>query len=107
MDQLWMYDMLDPSKRLKQRFMDGVLEFVSTVIDQPSYIYVRCIYQNILKPSHLLQYGFQPNYLVWVYHGEDRPTDDSISYASTSYKNMNYGVIGSVTEMLQCIHAGS
>jgi len=108
-----MYDMLDPSKRLKQQFMDGVFEFMSTTMDQPSYIEdggiwcpcVRCICQKILKPSHvrahLLQYGFQPNYHVWVYHGEDRPTDDSIGYASTSYENMNYGAnFGSITEMV-------
>jgi len=105
--------MLDHSKRLKQRFMDGVSEFVSTTMNQPSYIEdggircpcVRCICQKILKPSHvrayLLQYGFQPNYHVWVYHGEDRPTDDSIVYASTSYENMNYGAnFGSITEMV-------
>jgi len=113
MDRLWMYDMLDPSKRLKQRFMNGVFEFVSTTMDQPSYIEdggircpcVRCICQKILKPSHvrahLLQYGFQSNYHVWIYHGEDRPTDDSIVYTSTSYENMNYGAnFGSVTKMV-------
>jgi len=72
-----MYDMLDPSKRLKQRFMDGGFEFVSTTMDQPSYIEdegircscVRCICQKNFKSSyvraHLLQYGFQPNYHVW------------------------------------------
>jgi len=62
-----MYDMLYHSRRLKQRFMDGVFEFVSTAMDQPSYIEdggircpcVRCICQKILKPfyvrAHLLQ----------------------------------------------------
>ena len=108
-----MYDMLDPSRRLKQRFMDGGFKFVSTVIDQPSYIEdggircpcVRCICQKILKPSHvrahLLQYGFQPNYHVWVYHREDRPIDHSIGYASTSYENINYNAnFGSINEMV-------
>jgi len=51
--------------------------------------------------THLIQYGFQPNYHLWVYHGEDRSIDDNIDYASTSYENMNYGVnFGSDTEMV-------
>jgi len=97
--------------------MHGVFEFVSTAIDQPSYIEdggircpcVKCICQKILKPSHmrahLLQYGFQPNYHVWVYHGEDQPIDHSIRYASISYENTNYGAnFGLVTEMVYDAH---
>jgi len=97
-----MYDMLDSSRRLKQHFIDGVYEFVSKAIDRPSNTQdggircpcMRCICQKILQPSqvraHLLQYGFQANYHIWVYHGEDRQTDDNLGYASTSYDNMQF-----------------
>jgi len=55
--------------------------------------------------AHLLQYGFQPNYHVWVYHGEDQPIDHSIRYASISYENTNYGAnFGLVTEMVYDAH---
>jgi len=96
-----MYDMLDSSRILKQQFINEFFYFISMAMDKTLYIkdggikcpYMRCICQKILKPSHvrahLLEYGFQPYYHVWVYHGENRPTNDNLNYASTSYDNMN------------------
>jgi len=108
-----MCDMLDSLRRLKQRFIDEVFEFVSIAIDQPSYVEdegircpcVRYFCQKILKPSHVrvhqLEYGFKPYYHIWIYHEENRPTNDNLTYASTSYDNMNYdGYFGSVTKMV-------
>jgi len=103
-----MYDMLESSRRLKQHFIDRVYEFVLKAMDRPSYTQdgrirypcMRCICQKILQPSqiraHLLQYGFQANYHIWVYHGEDRRTDDNLGYASTSYDNMQFQSVTAV-----------
>jgi len=48
--------------------------------------------EKILPPSHvrahLLQYGFKPNYTVWVQHGEEMSSED------------NVGNIGSMTNMV-------
>jgi len=82
MDRNWMYNMLDPSRRLKQKFIVGVIEFVSKAMDEPSFILdggirclcVNCKCQKIHKApyvrAHLLQVGFMPNYNIWVNHGE-------------------------------------
>jgi len=38
MDRSWMYNMLDPSRRLRQEFVTGVTEFVSKAMEQNCYI---------------------------------------------------------------------
>ena len=97
-----MYDMVDPSRRLKPRFINGVYEFVSKAMEQISYTQdggircpcIKCICEKILKPSlvraHLLQYGFKPNYKIWVLHGEQGSNEDNLCHASSNYEDMNY-----------------
>jgi len=113
MDRDWMYKMLDYSRRLRQPFIDGVHDFVSKAINPVSSIpdgrvrcsCVKCCCEKIMKPSHvrsrLLQHGFQPNYRVWVYHGEARTNEVNLNIASTSYDNIRcYDDFGSLAEMV-------
>jgi len=93
--------MYDSSRRLRQRFIDDVYDFVSKAMNQAQNVedggircpYVKCICENILQPSyvraHLLRNGFQPNYIVWFYHGEERSNQSIQNYASTNYDIMN------------------
>ena len=37
MDRSWMYERLDPSRRLRKQFITGVSEFVSKAMDQTFY----------------------------------------------------------------------
>ena len=87
MDQNWMYERLDPSRRLSKQFITGVSEFVSKAMDQTFYTLeggircpcIKCVCEKIIPPSHvrahLLRYGFKPNYTVWVQHGEEMFVD--------------------------------
>ncbi|XP_068497775.1 uncharacterized protein [Phaseolus vulgaris] len=113
MDRDWMYEMLDSSRRLRQPFIDGVHHFVSKAMNQVSYIpdggvrcpCVKCCCEKILKPSHvrshLLQHGFQPNYKVWIYHGEVRTNEVNLNIASTSFDNIRRDDdFGSLVEMV-------
>jgi len=66
---------------------------------------VKCKCRKIHKPpqvrAHLLQYGFMPNYDIWVNHGEDGSNVQNFGYVSCSYENMNCGhQFVSVTEMV-------
>ena len=105
-----MYNMLDSSRRLNQQFITGVNEFVSKAMNQASYTLdggircpcVRCQCEKILQPSnvraHLLQYGFIPNYKVWVQHGEE---GSNVDYASSSYGRIDdCDQLGSMTHMM-------
>ena len=95
-----MYELLDSSRRLRQPFIDGVHDFVSKAMNQVSYIPdegvwcsgVKSCCEKILKPSHvrshLLQYGFQPNYRVWVYHKKAGENEVNLNITSTSYDNI-------------------
>jgi len=105
-----MYEMLDSSRRLRQPFIDDVYDFVSKAINQVSYIpdggvrcsCVKCCCEKILKPSHVRsQHGFQPNYRVWVYHGEAGTNEVNLSITSTSYDNIKRDEdFGSLADMV-------
>ena len=108
-----MYEMLDSLRRLRQPFINGVHDFVSKAMNQVSYIpdgglrclCVKCCCEKILKPSHvkshMLQHGFQPNYRVWVYHGETKTNEVNLNIASTIYDNIRRDDdFGSLSEMV-------
>ena len=49
----------------------------------------------------MLQHGFQPNYRVWIYHGEPRTNEVNLNIASTSYDNIRHDDdFGSLVEMV-------
>ncbi|XP_027931214.1 uncharacterized protein LOC114187227 isoform X2 [Vigna unguiculata] len=112
MDHSWMYNMLDPSRILRQEFINGVAEFVSKAMEQTSFIgrgircpCVNCKCEKIHKPqdvmAHLLKFGFIPNYNIWVNHGEEGTNVQNLGYASSSFKNMNCGdQFASTTKMV-------
>ena len=113
MDRSWMYERLDPSRRLCKQFIIGVSEFVSKAMDQTFYTLegkirspcIKCVCEKILPPSHvrahLLQYGFKPNYKVWVQHGEEMSSEDNAGYASSGHGRMKpVDNIGSMTNMV-------
>ena len=113
MDRSWMYERLDPSRRLSQQFITGVIEFVSKAMNQDFYTLdggircpcIKCVCEKILPPSHvrayLLQYGFRPNYIVWVQHGEEMSSEDNDGYASSSHgRTKPINNVGSMTSMV-------
>ena len=66
---------------------------------------VKCCREKILKHSyvrsHPLQHDFQPNYSVWVYHGEAGTNEINLNIASTSYDNIRRDDdFGSLAEMV-------
>ena len=108
-----MYERLDPSRRLSQQFITGVIEFVSKAMNQNFYTLdggircpcIKCVCEKILPPSHvrahLLQYGFVPNYTVWAQHGKEISSEDNASYASSSHgRTKPIDNIGSMTNMV-------
>jgi len=108
-----MYERLDPSRRLSKQFITGMSEFVSKAMDQTFYTLeggircpcIKCVSEKILPPSHvrahLLQYGFKPNYTLWVQHGEEMSSEDNVGYASSGHARMKpVDNIGSMTNMV-------
>jgi len=49
----------------------------------------------------MLQYGFKPNYRIWVHHGEHGSNEDNLCHALSNYDDMNYvDKFGSINDML-------
>jgi len=109
----WMYDRKYPGKRkLKAAFVDGVRDFVAYAMAQDAFQLeggircpcVKCTCRLIRSPkdvvNHLKDLGFMENYYVWIYHGEQEPTNnteyDVNMHASSSGARMeceNFGVM--------------
>ncbi|XP_024634618.1 uncharacterized protein [Medicago truncatula] len=109
----WMYDRKYPGKRkLKAAFVDGVRDFVAYAMAQDAFQLeggircscVKCTCRLIRSPkdvlNHLKDLGFMENYYVWIYHGEQEPTNntefDVNMHASSSEARMeceNFGVM--------------
>jgi len=85
----WMYDRCYPGRRgLKEDFLIGVEDFVRTARQYKYYALdggircpcLKCQCTKILKDEvvkvHLYQKGFMPNYKIWTFHGEEKPSVD-------------------------------
>ncbi|XP_045790558.1 uncharacterized protein LOC123885326 [Trifolium pratense] len=86
MDRTWMYNRVNDNRfGLKTEFVRGVKQFVKRTINRPIYlseggircpcVKCKCIKLNTppMVRYHLYKHGFQPNYLIWTDHGEERP----------------------------------
>ncbi|GAU39080.1 hypothetical protein TSUD_321510 [Trifolium subterraneum] len=85
MDRTWMYNRVNDDRfGLKTEFVRGVKQFVKRAIKRPIYlseggircpcVKCKCIKLNTppIVRYHLYKHGFQPNYLIWTNHGEER-----------------------------------
>ena len=85
----WMYDRKYPGRRkLKAAFVDGVRDFVAYAMSQDAFQLeggircpcVKCTCRLLRSPkdvvNHLKDLGFMENYYVWIYHGEQEPTNN-------------------------------
>jgi hypothetical protein len=83
LERQWMYDRVDGNKRVKQEFINGVLEFLKHAKQQDEFKRIgklrcpciKCKNLNYLNERmvriHLAQVGFQHDYYHWVCHGEE------------------------------------
>ncbi|XP_019150967.1 PREDICTED: uncharacterized protein LOC109147764 [Ipomoea nil] len=113
----WMYNRLMPGRGLHEAFIDGVDEFVNFATAQSEYQnneVIRCPCKKCrnlyhLKPEdvkvHLYKKGFEPNYWVWICHGEELPQQSGEATINDSRGNAQDAELNQYESML-CDIAG-
>jgi hypothetical protein len=93
-----MYDRKYPGRRtIKARFKDGVDEFVTFAMSQDIVKKeggircpcLKCMCGSIQSPKnvtdHLQKVGFMDDYYVWIYHGEEEPSNINAQFDATTH----------------------